>query len=173
MYRNVRAAGSTISLRMLKRFLREKTVGAVYMNYSLTVKSTILTYKLKSMKTGELNFEEAREALEQLYESSNEQRRFVLRLYVLYAFNDKYGRKGLEFLLDCDDYLYFIENCKEMIKMDQTNSTLRAELYREIGEFDQCVKYLDSLDPVSGYENEVRIKIRERALAEDRMVFAL
>lgn len=64
------------------------------MNYSLTVKSTILTYKLKSMKTGELNFEEAREALEQLYESSNEQRRFVLRLYVLYAFNDKYGRKG-------------------------------------------------------------------------------
>ena len=158
---------------MLKRFLREKTVGAVYMNYSLTVKSTILIYKLKSMRTGELNFEEAREALEQLYESSNEQRRFVLRLYVLYAFNDKYGRKGLEFLLDCEDYLYFIENCKEMIKMDQTNSTLRAELYREIGEFDQCVKYLDSLELVKDYENEVRCKIRERALAGDRKVFAL
>jgi hypothetical protein len=57
--------------------------------------------------------------------------------------------------------------------MDLTNPTLRAELYREIGEFDQCVKYLDSLEPVSGYENEVRVKIRERALAEDRMVFAL
>ena len=74
------------------------------------------------MKTGELNFEEAREALEQLYESSNEQRRFVLRLYVLYAFNDK---------------------------------------------------YLDSLEPVKDYENEVRCKIRERALAGDRKVFAL
>ena len=96
-----------------------------------------------------------------------------MRLYVLYAFNDKYGRKELEYLLDCDDYLYFIENCKEMIKMDQTNSTLRAELYREIGEFDQCVKYLDSLEPVKDYENEVRCKIRERALAEDRKVFAL
>jgi hypothetical protein len=92
------------------------------------------------MRTGDLNFEEAREALEQLYESSNEKRRFILRLYVLYAFNDKYGREGLKYLLDCEDYLYFVENCREMIKMEQTNSTLRAELYREIGEFDQCWK---------------------------------
>jgi hypothetical protein len=60
-----------------------------------------------------------------------------------------------------------------MIKMPQVNPTLRAELYREIGEFDQCIKYLDSLEPAKDYENEVRFKIRERALAEDRMVFAL
>ena len=125
------------------------------------------------MRTGELNFEEAREALEQLYESSNDKRRFILRLYVLYAFNDMYGREGLLFLNDSEDYMYFIENCREMIKMEQTNSTLRAELYREIGEFDQCIKYLDSLEPAKDYENEVRFKIRERALAEDRMVFAL
>ena len=125
------------------------------------------------MRTGELNFEEAREALEQLYESSDGKRRFILRLYVLYAFNDMYGREGLLFLNDSEDYMYFIENCREMIKMEQTNSTLRAELYREIGEFDQCIKYLDSLEPAKDYENEVRFKIRERALAEDRMVFAL
>jgi len=126
-----------------------------------------------SMRTGDLNFEEAREALEQLYEASNEKRRFILRLYVLYAFNDKYGREGLKYLLDCDDYLYFVENCREMIKMEQTNSTLRAELYREIGEFDQCVQYLDSLEPAGEYENQVREQIRQRALDQDRMVFAL
>jgi hypothetical protein len=125
------------------------------------------------MRTGDLNFEEAREALEQLYEASNEKRRFILRLYVLYAFNDKYGREGLKYLLDCDDYLYFVENCREMIKMEQTNSTLRAELYREIGEFDQCVQYLDSLEPTGEYENQVREQIRQRALDQDRMVFAL
>jgi uncharacterized protein HemY len=125
------------------------------------------------MRTGDLNFEEAREALEQLYEASNEKRRFILRLYVLYAFNDKYGREGLKYLLDCDDYLYFVENCREMIKMEQTNSTLRAELYREIGEFDQCVQYLDSLEPAGEYENQVREQIRQRALDQDRMVFAL
>ena len=126
-----------------------------------------------SMRTGDLNFEEAREALEQLYESSNEKRRFILRLYVLCAFNDKYGREGLKYLLDCEDYLYFVENCREMIKMEQTNSTLRAELYREIGEFDQCVQYLDSLEPAGEYENQVREQIRQRALDQDRMVFAL
>lgn len=125
------------------------------------------------MRTGDLNFEEAREALEQLYEASNEKRRFILRLYVLYAFNDKYGREGLKYLLDCDDNLYFVENCREMIKMEQTNSTLRAELYREIGEFDQCVQYLDSLEPAGEYENQVREQIRQRALDQDRMVFAL
>ena len=125
------------------------------------------------MRTGDLNFEEAREALEQLYESSNEKRRFILRLYVLYAFNDKYGREGLKYLLDCEDYLYFVENCREMIKMEPTNSTLRAELYREIGEFDQCVQYLDSLEPAGEYENQVREQIRQRALDQDRMVFAL
>ena len=125
------------------------------------------------MRTGDLNFEEAREALEQLYESSNEKRRFILRLYVLYAFNDKYGREGLKYLLDCEDYLYFVEHCREMIKMEQTNSTLRAELYREIGEFDQCVQYLDSLEPAGEYENQVREQIRQRALDQDRMVFAL
>ena len=107
--------------------------------------------KIIAMRTGELNFEEAREALEQLYESSNEKRRFILRLYVLYSFNDKYGREGLKYLYDCEDYLYFVENCREMIKMSQTNPTLRAELYREIGEFEQCVQYLDSIEPVTGY----------------------
>lgn len=60
-----------------------------------------------------------------------------------------------------------------MIKMEQTNSTLRAELYREIGEFDQCVQYLDSLESAGEYENQVREQIRQRALDQDRMVFAL
>ena len=128
---------------------------------------------INPMRTGELNFDEAREALEQLYESSNEKRRYVLRRYVLYSFNDKYGREGQYFHYDSDDYLYFVENCREMIKMKQTDSTLRAELYREIGEFDQCVKYLDSIEPATGYENEVRELIRQRALNGDRMVFQL
>lgn len=125
------------------------------------------------MRTGELNFQEAKEALEQLYETSSEERRFTLRMYVLYAFNDMYGRNGLQCLEDTEDYQYFVENCHEMIKMNQTNPTLRAELYREIGEFDQCVQYLDAIEPVTGNENEVREQIRKRALDGDRMVFQL
>ena len=123
------------------------------------------------MRTGELNFQEAREALEQLYESSNEDRRFTLRVYVLYAFNDMYGRRGLKYLEDSDEYQYFVENCREMIKMKQTDAPLKAELYREIGEFDKCLAYLDTLEPGSDVENDVREMIRQRALDGDRMVF--
>jgi hypothetical protein len=60
-----------------------------------------------------------------------------------------------------------------MIKMEQTNHTLRAELYREIGEFEQCVQYLDTLEPAGEYENDVRDMIRQRALDGDKMLFQL
>ena len=125
------------------------------------------------MRTGTLNFQEAREALEQLYESSDLKRRFTLRLYVLYAYNDMYGRSGVIPLDGSEDQLFFEENCREMIKMERTIPTLRAELYREIGEFDKCVEYLDSLEPAGEHENKVRELIKERALIGDRTVFRL
>ena len=125
------------------------------------------------MRTGTLNFQEAREALEQLYESSDLKRRFTLRLYVLYAYNDMYGRSGVIPLDGSDDQLFFEENCREMIKMERTIPTLRAELYREIGEFDKCLEYLDSLEPAGEHENKVRELIKERALIGDCTVFRL
>lgn len=125
------------------------------------------------MRTGELNYQEAREALEQLYESSDEGRRFVLRLYVLYAFNDEYGRKGIMCPEDSEDYLFFAENCREMIKMEKIEGTLKAELYREIGEFDKCIECLDSLEPAKEYENKVRSQIRLMAENKQKEVFLL
>ena len=120
-----------------------------------------------------MNFQEAREALEQLYESSDEGRRFVLRLYVLYAFNDAYGREGVKCLDESEDYLFFAENCREMIKMEKTEGTLRAELYREIGEFEKCIEFLDSLEPAKEYENKVRSQIRQMAENKQKEVFLL
>ena len=125
------------------------------------------------MRTGTLNFQEAREALEQLYESSELKRRFTLRLYVLYAYNDMYGRSGVIPLDGSEDQLFFEENCRELIKMERTIPTLRAELYREIGEFDKCIEYLDSLEPAGEHENKVRELIKERALIGDCTVFRL
>ena len=123
------------------------------------------------MITGALTFEQAREALDQLYESSNEERRFILRLYVLYAFNDKYIRSGHQHSCKSEDYKYFVENCKEMLKMPQTIPTLRAELYREMGEFEQCIEYLDTLEPASERENKIREMIREKALNRNLFAF--
>ena len=123
------------------------------------------------MITGALTFEQAREALDQLYESSNEERRFILRLYVLYAFNDKYIRSGHQHSCKSEDYNYFVENCKEMLKMPQTIPTLRAELYREMGEFEQCIEYLDTLEPAGEHENRIREMIREKALNRNLFAF--
>ena len=123
------------------------------------------------MRTGTLNFQEAREALEQLYESSELKRRFTLRLYVLYAYNDMYGRSGVIPLDGSEDQLFFEENCRELIKMERTIPTLRAELYREIGEFDKCIEYLDSLEPAGEHENKVRAMIREKALNRNLFAF--
>ena len=84
-----------------------------------------------------------------------------------------YGRSGVIPLDGSDDQLFFEENCREMIRMERTIPTLRAELYREIGEFDKCVEYLDSLEPAGEHENNVRELIKERALIGDRTVFRL
>ena len=126
-----------------------------------------------SMDTGHLGFDELREAYNQLYESASEDRKFILRLNLLYAFNDKYVRQGVASIDSGDDWEFFVDNCKSMLKMEKTIPTLRAELYREIGEFEQCVKYLDTIEPAGEFENKVRDMIRERALSGNRDVFRL
>ena len=74
---------------------------------------------------------------------------------------------------DSEDYLFFAENCREMIKMEKIEGTLKAELYREIGEFDKCIECLDSLEPAKEYENKVRSQIRLMAENKQKEVFLL
>ena len=125
------------------------------------------------MRTGELTFHEAKEALEQLYESSDAYRRFILRLYVMYGYNDMYRKSRITPLEGSEDRLFFEENCREMIKMEHTSETLRAELYRELGEFDKCLEYLRSLSPANDYEQKVRIQIEMNAMNKRKEVFLL
>lgn len=131
-----------------------------------------------SMATGTLNFVEAKEALEQLYEKASEHGKFLLRQYVLYAYNDLYR---YDVLLPSKEVLeepaegrsFFIENCLAMAQMPQTIGTLKAELYREAGDFEKCIQVLDTLGPVEEYEQSVRERIREKALQGDTKVFQL
>lgn len=130
-------------------------------------------FKNSSSDTGTLCFSEAREALEQLYDSSSDERRFVLRLYVLYAYNDEYGRNVGIGLLEDEVRPFFIENCLALAEMPQTSGTLKAELYREVGDFGKCLQTLDSLAPAEDYEQSVRERIHEKALQGDAKVFKL
>lgn len=125
-----------------------------------------------SLDTGTLNFVEAKEALEQLYEKASEHGKFLLRQYVLYAYNDLYRyEEGIE--EPAEDRSFFIENCLAMAQMTQTIGTLKAELYREAGDFEKCIQILDTLGPVEEFEQSVRGRIREKALQGDTRVFQL
>lgn len=120
-----------------------------------------------------LTFAEAKEAMAQLYEISNEEKRYILRKHVLYGYNDIYSRESICELPSEEDREFFIENCKELIKMPQTRETLKAELYREIKEFETCIEYLDSITTDDPKEQSIRNQIREKAMDRELGVFEI
>ena len=128
---------------------------------------------MKHRRTEHLTFSEAKEAITQLYDSSNADRRYILRTHVLYGYNDQFERDNIVELPTDEDREYFIQNCKEMIKMPQTGDTLRAELYREIGEYDTCIEYLDTLTTDDPNEQLIRDQIRDKALNRIASVFEI
>ena len=144
-----------------------------FLSDAKTLPSTNESAKGFTMDTGHLSYQELREAFMQLYESATEDQKYVLHLNILYSYNDRYRKDGSAEVEFGEEYDFFVQNCQMLLKMNRVIPTLCAELYREIGEFEQCVQYLDSIEPVTGYENEVREQIRKRALDGDRMVFQL
>lgn len=127
---------------------------------------------MTTMRKENLSFIQAKEAFEQLHSSSNEERILELRMHILYGYNDAYGRSD-DTEPSKEDFLYFEANCRELIKTESISKTLKAELYREIGEFDKCLSLLDSLSPTNGYEDIVRKQIRSQAQSGNQKVFQL
>lgn len=128
------------------------------------------------METGELDFYEMREAFRQRYEQADSKRRFLLRMYVLYSYNDMFYRYANELAPVSpteEDRAFFEENCRELIRMEQTDDTLKAELMRESGDFQGCVDFLERLGPADEYELKVREKIDDRACINDSTVFEI
>lgn len=107
-----------------------------------------------------------------LYDESDEDRRFTLRTYVVYAYNDKYCRVSDETPTDIEAML-FKNNCLKLAEMTMTEGTFKAELFREAGEFQLCIDTLDSLSPTEEFEMKVRDLIREHAENEDAKVFKI
>ena len=50
---------------------------------------------------------------------------------------------------------------------------LRAELYREIGEFNKCLATIAKIHPRSEFEQMIVSKIREHCMQKDTKVFVL
>ena len=130
-----------------------------------------------SFDFGNLSFEQANDAFDELYNSKLEEENKMQLLFLwLYKYNDKYGGREGE---NCP------ERCPEsiaerraaivdtLLDSQADNVLLCAELHREIGEFDKCIELATPLADGKDFSAEVARKFIEHAKMEDSKVFQL
>lgn len=135
-----------------------------------------------SFELGTLSFDDCKEALAQfLNESLDAEDEKTLRIYTLFAFNDKYyrhheGSKPNEDADLKDDFLYFKDNTLrliELFKNDDESALFRAELYREIKMYKECLSLIRKVNEENERISSIKEGIRERAEVWDNAVFKI
>ena len=122
---------------------------------------------------GNLSYASLKEALAQLRPTGDNE--LELRIMLVHAYNDLYGgcpgtRKPNE--APAEERLFFEQNVRRVIQIHSDNQLFCAELYREIGEFDQALAILRD---ISGDDNTRYIAklMAERAEQCNPCVFVL
>ena len=135
-----------------------------------------------SFELGTLSFDDCKEALAQfLNESLDAEDEKTLRIYTLFAFNDKYyrhheGSKPNEDADFKDDFLYFKDNTLrliELFKSDDESALFRAELYREIKMYKECLSLIRKVNEENERISTIKNAIKERAEVYDYAVFRI
>ena len=124
-----------------------------------------------SFETGRLSFDEAVEAFNELKGCSNDNLG-ELSILVVWAFNDMI-RENLTPTVE--QYAKFKDIVSGCLKNPIFNGDefFRAELFREIGEFEECMNILNAYEPEEGCFAIVKEKIIERAKEQDCKVFVI
>lgn len=138
---------------------------------SKQIVGTCETYGQSSF--GNLSYASLKEALEQLHPTGDNE--LDLRILLVHAYNDLYGgcpgtRNPKE--APAAERQFFMNNAQRIIEIHSDNQLFCAELYREMGEFDQALAILRS---ISGNDNTMYIAklMAERAMQCDPCVFVL
>ena len=118
--------------------------------------------------TGDLPLEYLKQALTQLQPTGNDEH--ILRINILWAFNDRYGNME-QSDIPIEEWEYHVDNVHHLVQMD-LEDLLKAELYREIGEFELAIQFLKSLE-VTEETKELYRKILQQAKQHNRKVFVL
>ena len=121
-----------------------------------------------SSQSGELPLEYLKEALAQLQSTDDRER--SLRFLILWAFNDRYGQLE-QSEIPTEEWDYHIDNVQHLLAMDIC-PLMNAELYREIGQFEECIKILMS-DQIDDELQGFRDQILAAAKKHNRKVIAL
>ena len=118
--------------------------------------------------TGDLPLEYLKQALAQLQPTGDDES--ALRFYILWAFNDRYGNME-QSDIPSEEWEYHLDNVHHLLQMD-INAMVRAELYREIGDFEQAIQILQSLEVEDNIKDFHR-QLLQQAQLHNRKVFAL
>lgn len=119
---------------------------------------------------GYLSYESLKEALEQLRPKGDKETE--LRMMLLWAYNDKYGQMHNVKILPAElesERKFFRENAIALFRLKPDDYMLHAELFREMGEFDNCLVVLERFC-YNKLSNEYAI-LREKAQNMDSNVF--
>ena len=126
-----------------------------------------------SMELGELTFDQAKEALAQFQEDSlSVQNEISLRLLFVHKYNDTFQRehvsKGKK--PSAEDMELFEQQVLRLIQIWDIEPLIKAELYREIGDFEKCLVILGELNENDSFRNKIAEKIK--TLAQNRKTYA-
>ena len=124
-----------------------------------------------SFETGKLSFDEAVEAFGELNGCSDDKLE-NLSVVVAWAFNDIIREKLTP---TPEQYAKFKDIISSTLEhpIFVGNELLRAELYREIGEFEECLNILSEYAPEESFLAVIKEKIIEKAKERDCKVFVI
>ena len=122
--------------------------------------------------TGDLPLEYLKQALAQLQPTGDDES--ALRFYILWAFNDRYGNME-QSDIPIEEWEYHMNNVQHLLQMDIDN-LFRAELYREIGDFEKAIQILETLEVTNDKKdlyNQMIQQTYRQAQQHNRKIFVL
>lgn len=126
-----------------------------------------------SFEKGLLTYPEMKEAFTQLSEEGflNEKEEINVRMMLHHAYNDYYYRTDEKKVISEEDKTLFHENGLWLINNLITDSVMKAEFYREIGEIDTAKSILDSITVEDEFLKRIVTGIKERLEVNNCQVF--
>lgn len=126
-----------------------------------------------SFEKGLLTYPEMKEAFAQISEEGflNEKEEINVRMMVHHAYNDYYYRTEEKKVISEEDKTLFHENGLWLINNLITDSVMKAEFYREIGEIDTAKSILDSITVEDEFLKRIVTGIKERLEVNNCQVF--
>lgn len=128
-----------------------------------------------SFEKGLLTYPEMKEAFTQLSEEGflNEKEEINVRMMLHHAYNDYYYRTEEKKVISEEDKTLFHENGLWLINNLITDSVMKAEFYREIGEVDTARSILNSITVEDEFLKRIVTAIKDRLEVNNCQVFKL